>query len=337
MKLSVLIKTYNEAAKIASCLKALFEMLREWGGEAEVIVADSRSADATVEIAARFPVTVIRLGPQEPRGCGIGVQLGFQHSVGDYVLLLDGDMELQRGFLEAGFRALDEDPRLGGVAGILEETAVRNWFDRHRVVTKPAARSGIQPLLNGGGLYRRTAIEDAGGYAGNRNLLAFEEAELGLRLGARGWRLVRLPIPYVRHTGHAMNTLGVIRGMWVSGRVAAGGVSLRSALGRPWFLQVIRMFVHPLGVMLFWAVFAALALFAWPRGVIVVIAGAAAVFVLLAIRKRSLGDAMFSVAIWHLAAAGILRGLAQRLTPPTQPIRSEVVFSPQAHTSAKET
>ena len=72
MKLSVLIKTYNEAAKIAGCLTALFDALAGWGGEAEVIVADSRSTDATVEIAALFPVTVVRLSPQEPRGCGIG-------------------------------------------------------------------------------------------------------------------------------------------------------------------------------------------------------------------------------------------------------------------------
>ena len=163
MRLSVLVKTYNEAAKIGGCLTARFGALAEWRGEAEVIVADSRSTDSTVEVAARFPVMIIRLGLQEPRGCGIGVQLAFQHSAGDFVLLLDGDMELQPGFLEVGFRALEADPKLGGVAGIVEETVIRNRFDRHRVITKTGARYGVQPLLNGGGLYRRVAIEDAGG------------------------------------------------------------------------------------------------------------------------------------------------------------------------------
>lgn len=328
MRLSVLVKTYNEATKIAGCLTAVFEALAEWGGEAEVIVADSRSTDCTVGIAARFPVAIVRLDPQEPRGCGIAVQLAFQHCAGDFILLLDGDMELQSGFLKAGFRALDAEPRLGGVAGIVHETEIRNRFDRHRVVTKAGAKYGVQTLLNGGGLYRRAAIEDAGGYAADRNLHAYEEAELGFRLGARGWKLVRLAVPFVRHTGHAVDTWGMIRRMWMSGRAKAPGVLLRSTLGKPSFPRVLRMFIHPWGVIVFWSVFVALVVLSEVRGAIALLAAAAATFLLLVARKRSLADASFSVAMWHVAAAGMLRGFTQRLIPPTQPIKSEVVASP---------
>jgi hypothetical protein len=47
--------------------------------------------------------------------------------------------------------------------------------------------------LGGGGLYRRSAIEI--GYLTNLNLHGYEEAELGIRLQAAGYKLHRLDAP----------------------------------------------------------------------------------------------------------------------------------------------
>ena len=111
--------------------------------------------------------------------------------------------------------------------------------------------------------------------------------------------------------------------------MAAGGVLLRIALCRPWFPSVLWMVGHSLGVMLFWPVLAAVVLLGQPRVAMALSVGAAAVFVLLAYRKRNLVNAMFSVAMWHLAAAAMLHGFTRRLTPPTQAIDTEVVALPR--------
>src|SRR5205814_2312422 len=83
---------FNEAAKIAACLRSV--LAETDAGTTEIIVADSLSEDETVAIASGFPVKVVQLKRIADRGCGSSGQLGFQYARGRRVLLLDGDMEL---------------------------------------------------------------------------------------------------------------------------------------------------------------------------------------------------------------------------------------------------
>ena len=57
--LSVVIKSFNEEAHIEECLRSIFAGCAELSFE--VILADARSTDRTVEIAKRFPITVVQL------------------------------------------------------------------------------------------------------------------------------------------------------------------------------------------------------------------------------------------------------------------------------------
>lgn len=328
MKLSILIKTYNEQRNIARCLDAVCAAVAGLDG-VEIIVADSLSVDQTVAIAAGYPVTIVQMAAAADRGCGAGVQLGFQHARGEFVYLLDGDMELQGAFLREALAQLEADASLAGVSGVLEDRQIVNRFDRHRLKNKPAARPGEVDWLAGGGLYRRAAVLASGGYAGNRNLKAYEEAELGLRLRSHGWRMLRLPAVAVQHTGHADSTLALIRRQWRSGRLDASGVLLKSALGQPWLRRVVRMCAHPIGVLLFWGALLLSALLpGWlPAGAVAAAGGLAALALVL--RKRSLADAGFSLLLWHVAAAGLVRGMAlTRLHPPGDAIASRVLQTP---------
>ncbi len=290
-----------------------------------MIVADSRSTDETVNIARKYSVGIVELANGESRGCGVGVELGYQYSVCEYVLMLDGDMQLQPGFLSTAFAAMEADSRIAGVAGILEDTVIRNKFDRYRKKKGAASIAIDEPWLGGGGLYRRAAIVDAGGYAGNRNLLAYEEAELGLRLRSRGWKLQRLPIPYVKHTGHSLTTLELIFRIWMNGRIKAGGVLLRGALGEPWFIHALRMQVHPLMVLGAWLTFFG----ALSAGAIYVslsvLALNAVAFVIQALRRRSISDSFFSLLLWHLSAVGLVQGIFKPYTQPLSKVESRVL------------
>ena len=327
MKLAILIKTYNEAHNIERCLNAVFEAISGLSGGVEVIVADSLSTDATVALAQRYPVKIVQLTLPADRGCGAGVQLGYQHTRAQFVYFLDGDMELQRDFLLQALALIESDSTLGGISGVLHDRHINNWFDRYRVKNKPSARAGDVEWLAGGGLYRRAALDEAGGYAGNRNLKAYEEAELGLRLGSRGWRMLRLDTVAVYHSGHIESTSALIWRQWRSRRLDAGGVLLRSSLGQPWCWRVLRMCLHPLAVLGFWMLLLGSALLAPDWRVAMVCLGSGALAALaLCIKKRSIKDAALSILLWHVSAAGLIRGFVMaRLQPPCERIPSQVL------------
>lgn len=332
---SIVIKALNEEAKIAACLESCVAALREVGGHGEIVLADSVSTDRTVAVAAAFPVRIVQFKHVSDRGCGAGVQLGFQHARGEFVFFVDGDMVVQPGFLPVALAELQADAGLGGVAGLLVDVAVRNAFDRHRVVKGVSTTARAERWLNGGGVYRRQAIEKAGGYAADRNLKGWEEAELGMRVRAAGFHLKRIDVPAVHHDGHSQGTLQLLRSLWRSGRAFASGVLLRQAMGHPWCKDALRMLVHPIVATLWWLVGLCAALLSWGSGSPAALLGWAVVTlagVLLVVGvKRSASAGLMSIGLWHFWALGLLRGLLLRRVHPSERIESIVLHdgSPQ--------
>lgn len=331
---SIAIKALNEEAKIGRCIESAIAALREIPNPSEVILADSVSTDRTVEIARRYPIKIVQFRHVHERGCGAAVQLGYQHSRGEFVMLLDGDMTLLPGFLPRALAKLAAYPRLAGVAGLMEETSVSNAFDRKRIATGAANRPlQSAPWLNGGGLYRRAAICEAGGYAADRNLKAWEEAELGMRLTGRGWFLERIDFPSTTHTGHSSDTAALLRSMWLKRRPMASGVLIKQALGKPWMLKAVAKLFLPILVILAWVgaiaaltVSAAVGQWGWIAGYW---AFAVCLLLLLALYKASLWQALVSVGTWNYLAAGLLLGLLESVTSPTEPIASCDLSSPE--------
>ncbi|HVW64818.1 MAG TPA: glycosyltransferase [Nitrosospira sp.] len=327
MRLSILIKTYNEAEKIETCLRSVLEAIRGIEGGVEIIVADSLSTDATIEIVKNYPAKLVQLRDASDRGCGTGVQLGFQHAAGRFVYLLDGDMELQRSFLLQALEMIESNDEIGGISGIALDKRINNWFDRHRLKTKSILEPRDMEWLGGGGLYRRAAIEQAGGYAGNRNLKAYEEAELGLRLRSRGWRLMRIPVLAILHTGHVDSTYSLVARHFRSGRLDSGGVLLKIAITEPWRGRVARLFIHPLCTLLYWFCWLVCLVFVndWRVFSALAVLGLS-IYIASAVKKRSLTDAFISLLLWHVTALGILRGLMiQKWQPPASEIPSRVL------------
>ena len=323
-ELSVIIKTYNEAAKIAACLRSV---LAETDSKiTEVIVADSLSEDDTVKIASGFPVTVVQLQRAEDRGCGSSGQLGFQYAHGRRVLLLDGDMELVPGFLAAANAALDADPKLAGVAGIIVDKVLTLEFQRRAQNVPPASRPGEHDYLAGGGLFRMEALQGVG-YLTDRNLHACEELELGLRLKDRGWRLRRLDQPSVHHYGHATPPFRLLFTRWRTKYVFGQGELLRAKLGTKHAARAIKGAQLYMTVIAWWvlllACLAAVALSPAKLGwMIVLLVLLVAPVPLQAWRKGSLAMGLYSVALLNFHAAGLIAGFLRPRVDPTQPLDS---------------
>ncbi|HEX2011721.1 MAG TPA: glycosyltransferase [Roseateles sp.] len=326
-QLSIVIKALNEERNIERTLRSAVAAVQELDGE--VILADSLSTDRTVRIAEGFPVAVAQLTNPADRCCGVGAQLGYQYARGEFVLVMDGDMEVDRDWLQAALAALRGDPGLAGVGGLVEDVNLDNIEFRARQQRKPAdMQAGEVDRLDMGGLYRREAIE-AVGYLTHQGLHACEELELGLRLRAAGWRMMRLPLTSILHYGHTDPTWVLVRKRWRSRYVNGAGELLRSSIGQPWFAMTLRALAKRLIVVGWWAVLLALglaSLLGQPLGW-VWLACLLAPPLLMSIRKRSLGMGFYSVLSWCVDAAGLLRGSVQATKDPRRPVASRLLQS----------
>ncbi|MGB2695346.1 MAG: dolichyl-phosphate beta-glucosyltransferase [Dehalococcoidia bacterium] len=90
---SFIVPAYNEESRLGSLLDRLIDYVARQPYDAEVLVVDDGSADATAEIARaagqRVPVRVLQ--HERNRGKGAAVRTGALAATGDVVLYMDAD------------------------------------------------------------------------------------------------------------------------------------------------------------------------------------------------------------------------------------------------------
>jgi len=267
----------------------------------------------------------MQLAHADERCCGVGPQLGYQHALGDFVYILDGDMEMLPGFLPAALDFMQAHPEVAGVGGRVVEMNTTSLEYLARVERGTGhMQAGEVDRLDMGGLYRRAAVQEAG-YFSDRNLHSYEEFDLAVRLRARGWKLWRLSMDSVRHHGHDAPPYQLLVGRWRSRYICGLGEVLRAAWGQP-HLGLVLTGVRELrlyaAVLAWWLVLLTFLMFPVPWAVRLWAFSftAAAPFLLMAWRKRSARKAVFSVVSWCFNAAGLVRGLLA----PQRPAREAV-------------
>jgi dolichol-phosphate mannosyltransferase len=197
---SVILPTYNEAARVGPCLAGLATqgpILRE------ILVVDSRSTDGTGEVvraaAARDPRVRLVQDPPRPDGW-IGKVWALQHGFGQatsaWVLGVDADTSARPGMVAAvvhaareyGYDVVSFAPRFAGM------TALEQWLQPSMLLTLVyrfgAAGDAQTPpdrvLANGQCfLARRQVLADHGGYTLARASWA-DDVTLARALAGRG-------------------------------------------------------------------------------------------------------------------------------------------------------
>ena len=191
-------------------------------------------------------------------------------------------------------------------------------------------RTEVQ-CLNGGALYRRSAIEEVG-YLSDRNLHAFEEYDLGARLRVKGWKLRRLEDRAVDHYSYAMNTWRMLWHRVWTGRFTSTGELLSAAIHGNYFtlsLREVRIIQIAIGVWIYWAVICSGS--HWLSGIrqtatLFLLAPIIPLLVMM-LRHRSVRLGLYSVLTWHIAAFGFLIGLPRRRKPPLDRIDFRILQS----------
>jgi GT2 family glycosyltransferase len=327
-RISIVIKALNEEVNIRGAIESSLAALANIDGE--VIVADSASIDRTIEIAKQFPVSIVQLEDPRDQCCGVGPQLGYEHSFGQYVYILDGDMELKAPFLERAVAILDRDQAVAGVGGYIHEMRTDNLEVQGRVQRfnrlRPKGDLLDVDCLNGGGLYRRSAIADVG-YLSDRNLHAFEEYDLGARLRVKGWRLMSLEEKAVDHYSYAIGSWRLLWRRIKSGRFLSSGELLRAAIDGHYVrhvLREVRILLLAIGVWIYWGLVLLASNWVASAAALSLIALVLPV-VLMTFRTRSLKLGFFSVLTWHISAVGFLVGFFRRRRSPSVSIASKIV------------
>lgn len=123
-KASVVIVTFNNLDLNRLCLQSLYERT-EWP-HLEVIVVDNASTDGTAdyleEAAREYPnLTVLR--NNRNLGFAAATNRGLAHATGDYLVLLNNDTVLSRGWLSTLIRHLDAHPEIGLIGPVTNAIA----------------------------------------------------------------------------------------------------------------------------------------------------------------------------------------------------------------------
>jgi len=108
-EISIIIPAFNEAARLPATLDRVEHFLKTSGLNAEVIVVDDGSRDATAEVVAQRAITWPQLTlvtSGRNGGKGAAVQLGMGHARGRYRIFSDADLSVPIDDLEKLLRPL---------------------------------------------------------------------------------------------------------------------------------------------------------------------------------------------------------------------------------------
>ena len=185
----------NEGARLRRCLASL------QGRAARIVYVDSGSTDNSPEVAAAAGAQIVALDLARPFTAARARNEGFERLMGlgtpQYVQFIDGDCELQPGWLEAAVAFLDSRPDVAAVCGRRRERHPEQSVYNRLIDREWDTPVGEAAACGGDVLIRAEAFRAAGGF--DPRLIAGEEPELCVRLRTAGWRIWRLDAEMTLH------------------------------------------------------------------------------------------------------------------------------------------
>jgi len=166
--LSLVIPTYNERENLPKLMKRIHESI---GSHCryEAIVVDDNSPDETwkvaEELSKEYPIRLIRR--RSKLGLSSAVIEGFRHSSGDYLGVMDADLQHPPEVLPILVKEIEKGKDVVIASRYVERGEVKEWNSKRRVLSKGAtflARSlvpeikNIEDPLSGFFIFRREVI-----------------------------------------------------------------------------------------------------------------------------------------------------------------------------------
>ncbi len=137
MKLSLVVPCYNEAENVAAFQEAVIGAFDGCGYSYEIIFVNDGSRDATlhnlkkIHAAQKCPVKIISFSRNF--GKEAGLYAGLQHASGEYISLIDADLQQRPEIVRNMVKILDEQPEYDVVAAYQDrrgEGKILSFFKR---------------------------------------------------------------------------------------------------------------------------------------------------------------------------------------------------------------
>jgi len=211
--LAVVVVNWNAGALLPRCLASV---LAQQPPPAEVVVVDNASSDGSVDA---LPAGVRAVRRADNGGYAVAVNAGLRATRAPYVLTLNPDTELLPGCLAAAAARLDRELDLGAVAlrvlraddparldasgiGLTSGFSQLNLDHGRLAAGLPEGARDVLGPLGGAALWRRRALERAGGFDESW-FLYWEDVDVALRLNRAGYACRTEPAARVLHVGSA--------------------------------------------------------------------------------------------------------------------------------------
>jgi glycosyltransferase involved in cell wall biosynthesis len=192
-RVGVIVIGRNEGERLKACLRSI-------PPSSDVVYVDSGSTDGSVEFAQGMGFDIVTLDTTRGFTAARARNAGLERLSGrslDFVQMVDGDCELDVGWVDAALAAFAGESDLAVVFGRRRErfparSIYNRLCDEEWDVPVGEARS-----CGGDALFRMAPLLAAGGY--NGEIIAGEEPDLCLRLRQQGWRIRRIDAEMTRH------------------------------------------------------------------------------------------------------------------------------------------
>jgi glycosyltransferase involved in cell wall biosynthesis len=194
----------NEGERLKRCLQSIVGRLRA------VVYVDSGSTDGSVAFAEQIGAHVLALNDAKPftaaRARNAGFDFLMEREQGLVaVQFVDGDCEVEEGWLSAASTFLEAHPEAAVVFGRRRERFPERSVYNRLCDIEWSIPPGEVDSCGGDAMMRVIAVQEVGGY--RPDIIAGEEPELCLRLRERGWKVFCIDHPMTLHDA-AMTRFG---------------------------------------------------------------------------------------------------------------------------------
>jgi len=164
MKLSLVVPCYNEAENVAAFQDAVIGAFEGCGYDYEIVFVNDGSRDATLHnlkklyAAQKCPVKVISFARNF--GKEAGLYAGLQHASGEYISLIDADLQQRPEIVREMVQILDEEPDTDVVAAFQDrrgEGKILSFFKKNfYAIINKLSKVTLQPDASDFRTFRRS-------------------------------------------------------------------------------------------------------------------------------------------------------------------------------------
>ena len=220
---SAIIVTYKTRDLLQKCLESLRSEAKTMQPMLHVIVVDNASADGTLEMLQTYPEVEL-IANQQNTGPATAFNQGISLAIGgsDYLLVMNSDIEVLPGTIQAMYAYLEARPGVDGVCGPLcspsgKKLFIRThiWRLRPRNLKRPMR---VEWIGTGFGMTRADTFKRIGGY--DENYYFFNEdldwTERAKRSRCRFMFLPEAPVIHHGGQGRKHNMPRIVKELYAS-------------------------------------------------------------------------------------------------------------------------